>query len=319
MHWTFSGASLGRRSALPGGIVLLASLVALPGCGSSSLLGPTASSAPTSTTAASVTTTTVPLNNEIAVAYPVVPCDDPANGITTPTFSTGWKPTILLAPIPTSLVSKVAFYSNGVHTVLGPKGWTCSVVAPGPPLSASQATTTTTYGATTTTTAPGSALLGQNAAMSTRGAVTLAVYPSTAPVPPTQGPPPPGTDGVFATFASTSTQAGIALVCPYATLATWQTQSTQCAKPAGEQTNQVTPDVTTITDPLGVIGGLAGSGGQFAVTGTVIVPQDANALKYGNQVQVAGESCSLSDASICPTVLTDFEVREFPVAAVPGR
>jgi len=312
-----------RQRLVVGGVTLGLALILIPGCSSSSLLGPTGSSSPTTSPTPSGPTTTVPINGEVAVAFPVVACDDPANGVTSPTFSTGWKPTVLVAPIPTSLVGKVTFYSDGVHTVLGPKGWTCSVVAPGPAGTAGQPATTTTYGGstTTTTTAPAATLAGQNAALTVRGGVSLAVYPSTAPVPPTQGPPPPGTDGIYATFASTSTPAGIALVCPYAALASWQTQSSGCTttKPAGEQTTQPTPDITAVTDPQGVIGGMAGSGGQFAVTGVVIVPQDAQALKYGNAVAVAGESCALSDASICPTVLSDFQVREFPVPAASGR
>jgi hypothetical protein len=28
---------------------------------------------------------------------------------------------------------------------------------------------------------------------------------------------------------------------------------------------------------------------------------------------VAAESCSIADTGLCPTILTDFEVREFPV------
>ena len=43
----------------------------------------------------------------------------------------GWRPSVLLAPIPTALVGKVEFYSDGVHTVLGPTGWTCSQTGAG--------------------------------------------------------------------------------------------------------------------------------------------------------------------------------------------
>ena len=303
----------------PGSALLVGALVLLPGCGSSGLLGPSASSSPTTTPSASGPTTTVPINGEVAVAFPVVGCDDPANGVTAPTFATGWKPTVLVAPIPTSLVGKVTFYSDGIHTVLGPKGWTCSVVAPGPPGAAAQAGAADGTGITTTST-PGSGPVGQNAAMTVRGGTTLAVYPSSDPVPPTQGPPAPGTDGVFATFATTAGNAGISLICPYVTLPGWQSQSAGCAttKPAGEVTSQPTPDITAVTDPRDVVGGLAGSGGQFAVTGVVIVPQDAQALQYGNTIRVAAESCALSDASICPTVLSDFQVREFPVPTAAG-
>lgn len=310
-----TGATSKATTAAKATTALLCTL-GLAGCGSSALLGSSNSTTVTSSTVPSATTTTVPTNGEVAVAYPVVPCADGAHGNTTPGFSTGWKPTILLAPVPTSLVGKVTFYSDGVHTVLAPKGWTCSSVASGPSATSSPTTTTTAASSVaTTTTIPSVANVGQNAAISLGGGVTLAVYPSSNPIPPVQGPPSAGTEGVFATFASTSTNAGIDLVCPYVTLPAWQSETARCAttKPTGEQSSSLTPDVTGVTDPQGLMGGLAGSGGSFAVTGVVIVPQDTAALSYGNPVTVAAESCSLSDSTLCPTILTDFEVREFPV------
>jgi hypothetical protein len=33
----------------------------------------------------------------------------------------------------------------------------------------------------------------------------------------------------------------------------------------------------------------------------------------GSSVNIAVESCSISDTTLCPTILSDFEVREFPV------
>jgi len=39
-------------------------------------------------------------------------------------------------------------------------------------------------------------------------------------------------------------------------------------------------------------------------------------VQYGSSVAVDAESCALADAALCPTVLSDFEVREFPVPAV---
>ena len=46
--------------------------------------------------------------------------------------------------------------------------------------------------------------------------------------------------------------------------------------PTGELVHQVTPDVVTITDPAGIKGALAGSGGPITVTGEMIVPQAPN-------------------------------------------
>ena len=41
-------------------------------------------------------------------------------------------------------------------------------------------------------------------------------------------------------------------------------------------------------------------------------------MTNGSPVAVARESCSLVDGSLCPTVLSDFEVREFPVPLARG-
>jgi hypothetical protein len=216
---------------------------------------------------------------------------------TTPTFTRGWKPTFLLAPIPTSLVGKVEFYSDGTHTVLGPVGWTCSIV-------------TGTNGVTGS-----NGVAGTNGVAATAGAPGLAVYPSTTPNPPVTGSPPAGTEGIFASFTTTGTTAGIAFVCPFFTIPSWQQRRADCtgAKPTGEQSSLPTPDIASVTDPAGVFGSLAGSGGPHAVTGTVLFPQVVPAVTDGSSVAVAAESCSLADPTLCPTILSDFVVREFPV------
>ena len=104
------------------------------GCGSS-IIGPASTTppAPHSAGKSTSTTTTAPLTGEVAVAFPVVACTTSSGQ---PLHPGGWSPTILLAPIPTALVGKVEFYSDGVHTVLGPSGWTCSQesAARGPPV-----------------------------------------------------------------------------------------------------------------------------------------------------------------------------------------
>jgi hypothetical protein len=51
----------------------------------------------------------------------------------------------------------------------------------------------------------------------------------------------------------------------------------------------------------------------------VIFPQVLPAVTYGSSVSVAEESCSLTDATLCPTVLSDFAVREFPVPSSNGQ
>ena len=257
------------------GILLVGA--SLSGCGSSLLASPPTRAVSSPTSAAQpATTTTAPLGGEVAVAFPVVACTTDAGA---PLGDGGWKPSILLAPIPTALVGKVEFYSDGVRTVLGPSGWSCAQTQPA------------------------------------SGASGLVVYPPGNPNPPVDGSAAAGTQGIFATFDSTADVAGIALVCPYFTVATWQSQEAKCtgAKPAGEQSSMATPDVVAITDPEGVAGSLQGSGGSGPVTGAVIFPQIASAVTDGTSVDVAEESCSLPDPSLCATVLADFEVREFPV------
>ncbi len=303
-------------------VLSVAGLGLLAGCGSS-LLGSTSSTgaSSTSTTSGSSSSTTVPINGEVAVAFPVVACIDPSYGGSAIKASSGWRPSIILAPVPTSLVGKVTFYTDGVHTLLAPSGWTCALVAPIPTGHGNQGTTSSTTptpfnGGTTTTSSPSAGpTSGQYAAIGSPGSTTLAVYPTNDPNPPTTGPPAPGTEGVFGTWASTGSAAGVDLVCPFFAIPTWQAQSAGCSttKPAGELTNALTPDVTAVADPTGVVGSLAASGGQTVATGVVLFPQTPSAVSYGSATAVAAESCVLSTSPLCPTVLSDFEVREFPV------
>jgi hypothetical protein len=245
------------------------------GCGSS-LIGSASTTPPVpdSAGASTSTTTTAPLAGEVAVAFPVVACTTSSGQ---PLEAGGWSPTILLAPIPTALVGKVEFYSDGVHTVLGPSGWSCSQ---------------------------------EN---EDRGDTGLVVYP------PGTNPPAAlvaaGTEGVFALFDNTGTVQGISQVCPYFTIPSWQQNEAHCSgtKPVGEQTSNPTPDVVAITDPADVAGSLEGSGGDHAVSGAVIFPQSMPAVTDGSRVDIAVESCSLIATSLCPTIISDFEVREFPV------
>ena len=301
-------------------ILCMAGLSLLTGCGTS-LLGTTASTSVTSTSVpgGGSVPTTVPVNGEVAVAFPVITCTDPANGGSAIKASSGWNPTIILAPVPTSLVGKVTFYSDNVHTLLAPSGWTCALVQRDASGQGTSTTTTTggTGGAptTTTTTQLGVPTSGQGAAIGAQGSTTLAVYPSNSPNPPTTGPPAPGTEGVFATWATTGSNAGVDLVCPLFAIPSWQSQSAGCStnKPSGELTNVLTPDVIAVADPAGVVGSLAASGGQIVASGVVLFPQIPSAISYGSPIAVTAESCVLSNSSLCPTVLSDFEVREFPV------
>lgn len=255
--------------------------VALSACGTSLVSSAATTASPATIAPQSSTTTTSLPAGEVAVAFPVVECTT-ATGASLGTE--GWKPGVLLAPIPTALVGKVEFYSDDVHTVLGPTAWACAQT------------------------------------QASDGGSGLVVYPSANPNPPVDGQPPPGTEGVFATFDTTATVAGISLVCPFFTVASWQQQEAKCptSLPAGEQSSMPTPDVASVTDPAGVMGTLEGSGGTGAVTGTVVFPQVEPAVTDGSSVHVAEESCSLPDPTLCATVLSDFDVREFPVPTPDG-
>ena len=251
------------------------------GCGSS-LIGSASTTPPSSTAvgASGSTATTAPLTGEVAVAFPVVACTTSQGQ---PLEAGGWKPTVLLAPIPTALVGKVEFYSDGVHTVLGPTGWGCSQ---------------------------------ENGS---QGASGLVVSPPGTSAPPVAVIPAAGSEGIFAIYATTGTVQGISLVCPFFTIPSWQQNEAHCSgtRPVGEQTSMPTPDVVAVTDPAGVAGTLEGSGGDHPVSGAVIFPQSMPAVTDGSSVDVAVESCSLTTTSVCPTIISDFEVREFPVP-VPG-
>jgi hypothetical protein len=255
--------------------------MAATACGSD-LLGPATSSTSSLAAAPGTTSTTAPLTGEVAVAFPVVGCTT-ADDSQLP--GQGWKPSVLLAPIPTVLVGQVEFYTDGTHSILGPSGWAC-----------------------TQTTADD-------------GAIDLAVVPTGTPNPPTPGSPAAGAEGIFATFDTTGRSAGVDLVCPFFTLPSFQQSDANCngQKPPGEFSSMPTPDITSVLDPAGVVGTLAGSGGDHMVTGTVIFPQVMPAVTDGASVAIAVESCALTKTTLCPTVLSDFEVREFPVPSLNGR
>ncbi len=250
----------------------------LSGCGKSlnAIVGSTSTTEdPVTANGANPATTPIPAG-EVAVAFPVTDCAA-ASGTALP--SGGWKPSVLLAPISTAMVGKVEFYTDGTHTLLGPYGWNCSEWSAVP------------------------------------GFTGLVVYPPNTTPPAVNTTPAAGTEGVFASFGTTGSTQGVALVCRYFTVAQFQQQQASCSGPglAGEQSTLVTPDVAALTDPAGVTGALQGSGGSQPVTGVVIFPQVLPAVTYGTAVAIATESCSLVAARLCPTIISDFEVREFPV------
>jgi hypothetical protein len=257
--------------------------VALSGCGQSlsAIVGSTSTTQDPNAITGVTSTTDPGATGEVAVAFPVVIC---TSSFGVPLTNQGWKPSVLLAPIPTALVGKVEFYTDGTHILLGPEGWNCSSWSASP------------------------------------GAAGLVVYPSNNPAPAPNTPAQAGDEGVFANFDTTGRTAGIAAVCPYFMIPNWQKQQAKCtgSPPTGEQAAMPTPDVASVTDPTGVTGTLEGSGGPHPVSGVVIFPQLVPAVTNGSSVAIAQESCSLVESTLCPTVISDFEVREFPIPTGRG-
>jgi hypothetical protein len=266
------------RPALTACAAVLAIGIVLSGCGKSlnAIVGSTSTTQDPITANGSSPTTTPSGSGEVAVAFPVIAC---STAFGTPLPSGGWRPSVLLAPIPTALVGKVEFYTDGTHTLLGPYGWNCSEWSAVP------------------------------------GSTGLAVFPPTSTAPAVNVVAPAGTEGVFGSFTSTGTTQGVAQVCHYFTVTKSQAQQFGClgSAPAGEKFALATPDVAALTDPASVTGSLQGSGGSHPVTGVVIFPQAVPNVTDGTAVDIATESCSLVAANLCPTVLADFEVREFPI------
>jgi hypothetical protein len=252
----------------------LTAAAALGGCGSSLLATSVTTATGSSTTVVPTTGAAAPPATGVAVAFPVVACTTGSGTA----GGGGWKPQILLAAVPTTLVDKVEFYASGSRVVLAPTGWECA------------------------------------ATVTPDGGTALAVTPPDAPPLPPSGPAPPGTVGVFATYDTTGRVPGVALVCPYFTVPAWQQQEANCSsvRPAGETVSMATPDVATVTDPTGDTGTLEGSGGFHPVSGTVLFPQVSPAAQEGTPLDVAALTCSLTDALLCPVITADFDVREFP-------
>lgn len=228
------------------------------------------------TTGPHATTTTVPTTRIGPTVLPVEACAS-----TSAVTGTGplWVPTKLAGAVPAAVANRLEYYSVGSETLLGPRGWTC------------------------------------NQLHATDGSAQMAVYPPGSPNPTSvAGRPGPGTQLVDATFDYTGHVPGIDLVCPYFPSVATASEPCPSSVPTGEKVSQRTPDVVAITDPAGVKGALAGSGGRQAVTGLMIVPQAPDVL---GGVNVAEISCSLKTTSLCPAILSDFVVRQFPVPTTP--
>lgn len=176
-------------------------------------------------------------------------------------------PTQLPALIPASLKGEVEFYSTGTRILLAPTGWVCSALE--------AADGGTSVGVTPP---------GQNAATG----ITSPSY-----------------QGVTASFDYTGHGPGMDEVCPYFPPPNpVDYPGCTTTKTAGETTSAVTPDILSITDPVGA------DGRATASQGVLLYPQ-VQAYAAGS-VNFAKETCTLSVVTLCSAILSDFEIREFP-------
>ncbi len=85
-----------------------------------------------------------------------------------------------------------------------------------------------------------------------------------------------------------------------------------CPATAREKTKTVTPDVVEFSDPAGVAGTGAGSGGALRSSGAAVYPQLASGSD--TSVNVSLLSCTLPKKSTakCGAILGDFLVRNQP-------
>jgi hypothetical protein len=184
----------------------------------------------------------------------------------------------------TAAVRGLSYYSNGQITVLGPVGWACSALVAGD------------------------------------GGQALAVYPPGKPDY-TAVPIPKGAQVVEVFADYTGHIPGADLVCgffPHSAATSYVTSGgeTCTPPPARQKAMTLTSDVVTFTDPPGVSGAGAGSGGALTAVGAVVYPQLADADP--DSVDVDELSCTLpaSEASLCRAIEGDFLVRN-PPAYVP--
>lgn len=180
----------------------------------------------------------------------------------------------------TSGVRGLSFYSNGLITVLGPAGWACGAL------------------------------------VAADGGQRLDVYPPGKPdYSVTIAPKGAALIDVDADYTGHLPGAGeVSALFPHSAAAAAVRQGgLQCPISAGERTSAWTDDIVKFTDPSGVVGTGAGSGGSLASTGVAVYPQ----LPFASNasVNISLLSCTLPSkmASLCSAILGDFLVRNPPI------
>lgn len=181
--------------------------------------------------------------------------------------------------------ARLAFYSNGFVTLLGPRGWSCH---------------------------------GVEAA---DGGRSMSVFPPGQTDPLLAEHPRTDAAGVTALIDYTGHGPGALLVCalfPRSAAAALARGITTCpGLPRRERLERPTPDVVLFHDPPGVKGTGTPSGTHRAASGLVSFPQVS---PEPSSVPVTKATCSLSSpaSGLCPVIVADFLARSVPVAAPPG-
>ena len=117
--------------------------------------------------------------------------------------------------------------------------------------------------------------------------------------------PPSLAQSIDATFEYTGHGPGMDVVCPYFPPTNPSTYAgCTTSPPAGETVQHLTPDIVLLNDPTGF------GGSKYAMTGVLIYPDGSS--QPTTSVNVSEERCTLATPKLCPTILGDFQVREFP-------
>jgi hypothetical protein len=205
-----------------------------------------------------------------AVSIPVVGCPARAGvgGLSPPPI-----PTQLTAAVPSSVASRLHFYSDGYMVVLAPTGWACT---------------------------------GLEAA---DGGQSLSVFPAGQADPLTAAATSADAAAVTARFDYTGHGPGAQLVCglfPASAAARFAEVTGGCTKvPTREVVRRPSHDVATFRDPPGVNGSGEPSGGTNPASGAVFFPSPVRASASAN---VAKATCTVPRAlaSLCPSIIADF-------------
>jgi hypothetical protein len=177
--------------------------------------------------------------------------------------------------------ARLAFYSNGFVTLLGPRGWSCRAVE------------------------------------AADGGRSLSVFPPGHTDPLLADHLPSDAAGVTALIDYTGHGPGTLLVCslfPRSDAAALTRGVTPCpAIPRREQLERPTPDVVVFHDPPGVKGTGVPSGTRNAASGLVSFPQ---LHPEPSSVSIAKATCSLPPATsaLCSAIVGDFLTRSVPAA-----